>query len=252
MPKSDHPKNIFWNLIYIVLAVTILLGLSWSYTLWKQGKSLAPARTITVSADGKTMVAPDIASFSFSVVSEGTDPEKLADDNVKKINTAINFVKSEGVEADDIKTANYNLSPRYEYDEKRRRTFISGYTLTQTIFVKIRDFSKIGKIIGALPGLGINDINSLSFDIENLDVHLADARQEAFDKARVKARFMAAQAGVRLKGVVTFSEFSGGFPRPLPFAALGKGGFGGDGPVPSIEPGSQEATVQVSVTYEIR
>ena len=55
--------------------------------------SLAPSRVITVTAQDKKAVIPDIASFSFSVVSEGKDPAKIADDNNKIMNRAIGVIK---------------------------------------------------------------------------------------------------------------------------------------------------------------
>lgn len=253
--KLEQSKNWFWVIINCLMAVAILLGLFSAKALWNYGKSVYPSRVISVSAEGKIVVAPDVATLSFSVVSEGADPEKLQNDNNEKINKALEFVKSEGVDAKDIKTSGYNLSPRYEYDEKTRRSFISGYTITQSIVLKIRDLTKAGRIIGGLPNRGINQINSLSFDIDDPDKFLNEAREEAFAKARAKAEAMAKQNRVRIRRVVSFNEFGGGYPGPIPLyaEAFGKGGdFGAPVVAPSIEPGSQEVTVQVSVTYEIR
>jgi len=253
MPVETKNKKWFGWLVNASLVVLILLGLSSLKALYKYQGSLYPSRTITVSAEGKTTVSPDLANFNFSVVSEGKDPEKVAEENNKKMSAAIEFVKGQGVADKDIKTAGYNLSPRYEYDEDRKRTFISGYTLTQTVFVKIRDFVKIGKILGALPELGINDIGSLNFSVEEQDKYLNEARQEAFEKARIKAKEMAKQNRVRIKRVVTFSESAGGYPTPYPrYAEFGMGGDFVKAAAPSIEPGSQEVTVNVAVTYEIR
>ncbi len=251
MPIINKYKERIWPLLNAVLVVAVLVGLSAAYYFYKSSKSLAPARTFAVTAEGKTVVAPDVASFTFTVVSEGSDPEKIASDNDKKINAALDFIKTQGIESKDIKTANYNLSPRYEYDQNQKKTFISGYTLTQTVFVKIRDFAKIGKILGKLPDLGINQIGSLTFDIENPDKYLNEARQQAFEKAYAKAKSMADQNHVWIGGVVTFSEFSG-FRPPMPvYETFGKIGGLGAPAAPSIEPGSQEVTVNVSVTYEI-
>ncbi|OGY67884.1 MAG: hypothetical protein A3H63_01915 [Candidatus Harrisonbacteria bacterium RIFCSPLOWO2_02_FULL_45_10c] len=252
--NSDSVKVWFWVFLNGTLVAVILFGIVAGKALYRYGASLLPSRTISVSAEGKTIVSPDIASVSFTVVSQGADPEKLAVENTEKMNAAIEYVKSEGVADKDIKTANYDLSPLYEYDEKRRTSFITGYTLTQTVFVKIRDFTKIGKVLGKLPDLGINQISSLTFDIDNPDVYLNEARALAFEKARAKAKTMAKQNRTRLGRVVTFSEGYGGYPRPyLAMSALGKGGAMEDAAMPpQIEPGSQEVTVNVTVTYEIR
>lgn len=250
----ENAKNWFWSLLNGLIAVAILLGLVGLQAVYKYQRSLYPARTISVSAIGEASVAPDVATLSFSVVSEGADPEKIAVENNETINKAIDFVKGEGVEAKDIMTTGYNLSPRYEYDERLRRSFIVGYTLTQTIQTKIRDFEKIGAILGKLPELGINQIGSLQFDIDDPEVYLNRARKEAFDEARVKAELMASQNKVRLGRVVNFSEYQSGPPVPLPYYSEAAFGRGGDAAlsVPKIEPGSQEVTVTVSVTYEIK
>lgn len=250
----DTTKMWFWKLVNATLAIVIVLGVLGASSLYRYNGSLFPARTIYVSAEGKTTVSPDIAKFSFSVVSEGTDPEKLAEGNNSKINKAIDYLKAQNVTSEDIKTAGYDLSPRYEYDETKRRSFISGYTLTQTIFVKIRDFAKIGKILGGLPNLGVNQISGLTFEVEDQDHYLNDARKEAFEKAYAKAKIMAKQNGVRIKRVVTFSENQGGYPMSrFSSAEYGKGGDAMMPTVaPNIEPGTQEVTVNVTVTYEIR
>ena len=64
---------------------------------------------------------------------------------------------------------------------------------------------------------------------------------------------MAEANGVRLGKVVTFQENVGGYPIPL-YEGFSKSADGAPraAPAPQIEPGSQEVTVQVSVTYEIK
>lgn len=251
--NAESLKKYFWSFLNLLLIVLVVLGIFSVSAIRHYIDSTTSSRTISVSAEGKTVVTPDIARINFSVVTEGSDTVKISEENIKKMNKAIDFVKSEGIEAKDIQTAGYNLSPRYEYNEDTRKTFISGYTLTQTVYVKIRDFSKISSILGALPGFGINDISSLSFDVENQDASLKVARDQAFEKALVKAKEMAKANGVRIKRVVTFSDYQNNYPiyaKTMSYDA-GRGVSLESAPVPSIEPGSQEVVVNVSITYEI-
>ncbi len=215
---------------------------------------MAPARTITVSAEGKTTVVPDLATFSFSVVSQGADPVKLQNDNNAKVNAAIEFVKARGVDAKDIKTSDYNLSPNYVWNQKTGKSSIDGYTLNQSVIVKVRDLSKVAVLLGGLPSNGINQLGGVNFSVDDQDKFLNQAREEAFTKAKAKAIAMAKYSGARIGKVVTFNESNGGYPGPIYYAKEAGLGMGGPSmpPAPTIEPGSQEVTVTVNVVYELR
>lgn len=251
----NYSKSFFWVFIdaVIVIAVVILLFSIFS------GSPIKDKQTISVSAEGKVIVSPDLASISFSVLTQGADPEKVQTENSKLMNAAIDFVKSVGIDAKDIKTADYNLSPRYEPKPGIYNCYglgdcnkIVGYNLTQTVYLKVRDFKKISTILAGLPEHGINQISQVNFQVENPDTYMKPARAEAFRKAKEKASDMANQAGVSLGKVVTFSDSSGGYaPR---YYGLEKTMMANadSAPAPTIEPGSEEVTVYVSVTYEIK
>ncbi len=222
-----------------------------SYAACRWSRSLQPARTITISSEGTATVKPDIAMVSFTVVSEGADPVVLQNDNNQKINQAIALVKGFAVDPKDIQTSGYSLSPRYQYNAKTGKSSIDGYTLTQTVVVKIRNLDNAGKVLGGLPALGINQISGPNFSVEDPEKYLNDARGEAFAKARVKAVQLARFNGVSLGGVVSFSENQGGgYPMPMYAKAEGMGGDHGSVP-PQIEQGSEDVRVNVSVTFEI-
>lgn len=197
------------------------------------------------------MVKPDIATISFAVVSEGANPTALQNDNNKKINDAIALVKGFEVDAKDIQTSGYSLSPRYQYNPKTGKSSIDGYTLTQTVTVKVRNLDNAGKVLGGLPATGINQLSGPNFSVEDPEKYLNEARKEAFAKARTKAAELARFNGVSLGGVMSFSENQGGgYPMPMFAKAEGMGGDRGGVP-PQIEPGSEEVRVEVGVTFEI-
>jgi len=232
------------------LTLAIIYSFFWG-PVKKYSDSLMPVRTITVSAEGKVVVSPDIAKLSFSVVSEGANSKTLADNNIKQMNAAIDFIKSKGIDEKDIKTTQYDLSPRYNYDKNTGRSYIYGYTLTQTVLVKIRDLTEVAEVLAGLPPLGINQISSVSFDIDDPEKFLTDARNQAFDKAKIKAENMAEKNNVSLGEVINFSEYQGSVPvayrNTLPMGAGGEVAA-----LLQIQPGSQEVSIQVNVTYEIK
>jgi len=252
----DRSKQYFWVLLD-VLVVGIIINLAFFVmpAVNKFGNSLVPVRTMTVSAEGKTTVTPDLAEASFSVVSRGKNPTDLADTNDQKMSAVVQFLKSEGLADKDIKTTAYNLSPNYNYDPKLARNYITGYTLTQTVSVKMRDFKKVAEIIGGLTPLGVNQIGGISFTIEDQEKYLAAARADAFAKARAKAAEMASENGVWLGGIININESSSPVPYYYPRASSMSYGAAGAAPevaTPTIEPGSQEITDQVTLTYELK
>ena len=246
--QQDNLKKYFWFLLNGFLAVVVILGIFFVMpAVSKYQDSLYPSRSMSVSSQGKSTVTPDIARLSFSIVSNGKNPEELADNNNEKMNAVIENVKSQGIEEKDIKTTNYNLSPDYRYDENTERRFITGYTMTQTVSLKVRDLTKVASILGGITPLGVNQVGGVEFDLENRDKALADARAEAISKAKDKAEQMAKEAGVKLGRITSVNEYQSvnGY--------RGEYAMGGDmmkaSIAPSIQPGTQEITVEVTLNY---
>ena len=236
-----------WLVVCLVFLVAVdilwhLLG-GWG---WVSMEGKEP-RTIAISADGKVTVTPDTAKISFSVVTDGQTAEEVQQKNTEAMNKVIDYIKSNGVEAADIKTTNYNLYPRYDYINGKQTP--AGYNLNQTLEVKIRNLTKVGQILTGAITRGANQVSGVEYTVDDPDAFRAQARAQAFGKAQAKAKELIKLMGVRLGQVQTFSESVSGGP-PIYFEKAY--GLGGGGPTPETQPGSQEITVTVSVVFEIR
>ncbi|MBM3257141.1 MAG: DUF541 domain-containing protein [Candidatus Liptonbacteria bacterium] len=253
--NENRLKNWFWLLLNIALACFIVGFVFVALPTMKRfGSSFITGRTITVAAEGKTLVAPDIAELSFSVVSQGKNPDELTESNNQKMNAVNKFVKGEGIGEKDMKTTSYTLVPNYQFNPTTQRNFITGYTLTQTLTIKVRELAKVAKIIAGLTPLGVNQVGGVSFMVEDEERPLAEARKNAFEKAQAKAEEMARASGVSLGKVVSVTEY---VPGPIPYYAYGMGGAaevkGAPAPtVPTIEPGTTEVKLNVQLIYELR
>lgn len=257
-------RNWVCSALIIFLIVGSLVAIVWGWSVLKKTGLPAPGSPMLfVSAEGRVTVVPDLVKINFSVVSQGEDYSEIQRDNDSKMKEATDYLKEEGVEEKDIKTVQYNLSPQYDYSWCRQAgdpfiscsPRISGYQITQQVEVKIRDLSKAGSIAANLPEKGINQINSLVFTVDDLDLSRAEARNEAIMKAREKAISIAASSGIKLGKVVNFSEsdLSQRDDRifTIESAGLGKGG-GGDIPPSPLQAGSQDVVVYVNMSFEIR
>jgi uncharacterized protein YggE len=249
----DRAKQNFLNILSFVGIVFIifLVVLMSAISGWKS--SFAPARTITVSAQGMTTATPDEAEINFSVVTQGANPQTLSDNNNSKMGAVMQFVSSQGIASSDIATTGYDLEPNYQWDKNTNRNFITGYTLTQTVQVKIRDLTKVASVLGGLAPLGVNEIGGVNFTFQDPNKFVAVARGDALTKAADQAGQMAAQAGASLGEVVNINE-SSYIPGPQPVYAMSAGAGNSLGvPVaPSISPGTQDVTDSVTVTYELQ
>lgn len=243
------------NILPLFLAVLIIFFSVWSVESivgakmkLKEMRNITAERTLSVSAEGKVVATPDIANINFSVITEAKTAKEAQSKNTDKMNAIIDYVKSIGIDKKDIKTTSYYLSPKYEYPDGR--SVLTGYILTNSISIKIRDFEVVGDLIAKSVNLGINQIGDVQFSIENPDNLKAQAGSLAIENAKAKAQTLSQKAGVRLGKIITFSESeAGGYIQPyyMKSEAFGRGGAA----APQLEEGSQEIKMIASIVFEI-
>lgn len=241
----SHRLYVLALVLIIVLSVSYLAKTALDYRSIPGNQS----RELTVSGEGKVYVVPDIATVQLGVATEGMEISEIVQKNTEQMNKILQEVKALGVEEKDIKTTQYSLSPYYDWVKGER--IFRGYTITQQITVKIRDFTKIGSILNAGTENGATLIGDLSFGIDDPEQVRQEAREEAIAQARTKAENIAKASGLKLVKVLNVQESS----YPYYYDNLMKeSGLGGAGEVqaPEIQPGQQEVTITVYLTYRIR
>ncbi|MEK7627186.1 MAG: SIMPL domain-containing protein [Patescibacteria group bacterium] len=268
-------KGIFYSfLTLLIVALTVYISIQ-SINILDSGDN-NNENTITISAEGKVDAVPDVARVNFSVMAQGKTPKEVQQQVSEKMNKIIDFIKNQEVDAKDIKTLNISVNPQYyySYDYPRipcplmsevyppssfpiscppKSPVIIGYEANQTLDVKIRKLNDVGDIIDGAVENGATQVGGINFSIDDPDELKAQARELAFKKAREKADSLAKIAGMKIKKVVTFSESDGYFP--LYYGIMDAKGMGGGmetGTETSVEPGSQEVTVTMNVTFEIK
>lgn len=244
------------------------------------GSQYPTGNIITVTGEGEVFAVPDIAEISFSVNEEAATLPEAQEAAALKMNAAIDYLKSQGIDEKDIKTTNYSANPRYEYrdggvmpvydmpmyggtagsemmaypgwDGGDTRVLV-GYDVYQTISVKIRDTDKAGELIAGVTSKGITDIYGPNFTIDDEDELQRDARRDAIEDAREKAEQLADDLDVRLVRIVSFSENGGGYYPMYAKMEMAMDSSAGAAPVaPNITPGENRISASVTITYEIR
>lgn len=251
-----------FNILLVFLVVWLGVAIQNSIKQGRYiGRDIESRETITVSGQGEVYAKPDLALIDFSVISQAKTVDGAMADNTGKMNGVIDFIKGLGVGDKDLKTTNFNIYPRYEWQEAGTcfppcpvgRRALVGYEVHQSLQVKIRDMEKIGEIIQGSTAAGANEVGSLRFTIDNQDELKKQARAEAIEKAKIKAKELSSQLEVKLVRITNFSEGSS-LPRSYDFseaAMMGKG-MEEQALEPDIETGENKIEINVSITYEIR
>lgn len=249
---SEHLKKIFLTFAGILLVYIIV----WMGTLIRNnirefetiGKTDKMERTILVTADAKVTATPDIAVTTLGAVSEGKTVAEAQEKNTKIMNSLLEKLKGLGIAAEDLRTLNYNIYPRYNYTDDKGQE-LTGYEVNQSVQVKIRDVSKANEVFAVAGEVGANNVGGLQFIIDDKNVYLAEARQKAMDQVQEKARILSQTLGVRLGEVISYNEYESGDGSPM-YYKYAEQGMGG-GASPDIEAGSMEVNMTVNVTFEV-
>ncbi len=216
--------------------------------------------TIDVSGQGEAFAIPDTATESFTVEQKASTVHEAQATVTKKVNDVIAFLKSSGIAEKDIKTTNYSAYPEQSspvpcYSQvcpmSQRMPTIIGYDVSQTITLKIRDTSAVGKIIDGLGSRGVTGLSGPDFSVADPDSVQAEARKKAIDDAETKAKVLAKDLGVDLVRIVRFSENNGG-GYPMPMFAKADMGMASGAAAPQVPAGENKYSSNVTVTYEIR
>jgi uncharacterized protein YggE len=203
-------------------------------------------RTVTVAATGRVAAEPDIAHISTGVASEADTAREALQRNTAAMKKVLDGLKSAGVDAKDIQTANFSIEPRYEQSKDGRPPRVSGYRVVNQVRITVRDLARTGDLLDQVVSLGANVAGGLTFEVSNAETLKDEARKQAVANALRRARLFAEAAGASVGEVLTIAEdvsFSG--PRPM---AAGRALAAG---APPIERGSETLEVNVTVTWAL-
>lgn len=248
----------------ILMATIIALG-AYAYFTFKQASQWnSGPTTINVLGTGEVTSLPDVAQFSFTVRGEGIDAASAQEKSGTIINDLNAYLKEQGVEDKDVKTENYNLNPKYKYEQKPcaygsycppGNPVIDGFEVSQTISVKVRKIDTAGTLLSGVGSKGATDISGLNFTVDDDEKLKTEARELAIKDAQQQADKLADALDVRLGRMISYYEDA-----PMsPYAE----GYGGSPMMDSarsvksfesvdVPTGENKVVSKVNLTYEIK
>lgn len=224
---------------------------------------------LTVSAEGRSLRQPELAVFNAGVTTQGKTANEALAANSRAMSGVIAALKRAGIAERDIQTSNLSISPIYS-DPNREAMMaarvtgqpyvpppepavarIVGYTASNNVSVRQRRLGDYGRVIDTLVSAGANQINGPSFQMDDPDPALDEARLAAMKKARERADLYARAAGLRVLRALSISETGGYYgPPQVMFARAESAGAPPPPPAP-VQAGELQLTANVTVLYEL-
>ena len=206
---------------------------------------------LDINATGEVTRVPDLALISAGVQTLQPTATAAIEDNATKMVRVRAALRRAGIEDKDIQTSSINLNPEYVYDQNKPPR-LTGYRATNTVNVKFRDLKRTGAILDALVAEGSNTISGPNLTIDKPEAALDEARVNAIANGRARAELYARALGLQVMRLLSVSE-SGGYavPPPMPYARGLVMAEAADAKT-SIDPGTQQLLVSVSMSFELR
>ncbi|MBY5777788.1 SIMPL domain-containing protein [Rhizobium leguminosarum] len=208
---------------------------------------------ISVTGDGESSVAPDMAVVNLAVVKQAKTAREALDENNKAMNDVLAALKSGGIAERDLQTSGFSIQPQYNYpqpvDGQQQQPRLIGYQTINSVTVRLRDLAKLGAVIDQSVTLGINQGGEIQFTNDKPDAAIEEARKAAVADAVKRAKTLSEAAGVKLGRILEINEnVPRAMPQPVYRATMMK--EASDAAVP-VQGGENNYNVSVTVTFAI-
>jgi hypothetical protein len=214
--------------------------------------STAPEHTISVSGTGTVTLKPDVADLHLGVLITRQTVKSAQADAASAMTKVIAALKAVGIADKDIQTSNVSLQPAYDYSSNSNPPRITGFQMSNSVTVTVRDLARLGDAIDNGLAASATSLDGVNFRVDDQTAAEAQARQAAMAEAKSKAQTLATAAGVSISGVASISETSA----PMPYPIMYSGGapaaaVDGSKVATPIQAGTTDVTITVAVTYLI-
>ena len=243
-------KNMKWMRFIAIVIVSALLVSACSLAnqpdnQTEKADKVNSMRTLSISGSGQVTLVPDIARINIGVHTEAPFVTTAINQNKTLAQAITDALGEKGVEAKDIQTANFNVYPMNRYDEWGKVTSVE-YSVDNTLYITVRDLKVLSEILDAAILAGANQINGISFDVEDRAVAQEQARDLALKDAQAKAKDVAETVGVTLGEIQNINVSNNSYVQP--YRMDGMGGMAMDMAMETEVPISAG---QIVVTYEV-
>lgn len=232
------------------LGLTGLVAAATFATPSQAQESKTMPRVISLNGHGEVKAKPDMAVVNVGVMSQAKTAREALTENTAAMQKIFAALKAAGIEDKDIQTSNFNVNPRYQYDQNNAQPpRVVGYDVSNMVSVSVRKLDTLGQVLDTMVSEGSNQINGIGFVISDDEKLQDDARKLAVADAERKAKLYAATVGVTLGQIMSVSEGNFQPPQPVFYGKAVRQDSAGNVPVAA---GELTVAADVNITWEIK
>jgi uncharacterized protein len=230
------------RLSFITLAALVLLAV---VALAGAGRpqaahaDVAAPGTVTTIGDGSVSAVPDVATVTAGVRTSAATAAAALAANATKMNAVVAALKHAG--GSELQTQQVSLDP-----QTNDKNAVTGYVAQNTVSAKVK-IAGAGALIDAAVNAGANTVEGPSLDLSDRDALYLEALKQAVTDAHAKAQALADAGGFAVGQVTSVTENGDNTPPVFQGTAVAKSA----GSTP-VEPGTQDVTAEVTVSFAIR
>lgn len=164
-------------------------------------------KTIEVIGTGLIFKKADYVLLDYSIVTLDINPKKSQDSNILISKNLIKKLKEIGLAEKNIFSTDYSIKPQYNYKQIEGSVLV-GFRAENEMSVKITNINDFKNIIIKIFDVGVNNIKSIDFGINNYDDFKNEALLKAVKNAKSKAQKMCATLGKKIGEPINIQEIT--------------------------------------------
>ncbi|MDI9485889.1 MAG: SIMPL domain-containing protein [Bacillota bacterium] len=170
----------------------------------------SPPERGSLQVTGSAIVtgAPDVAYITLGVETRDASADKAAQENADRMAKVFDALYALGLTDKELTTSGYNIYSSTQVLNRglQNEEYITTYHVHNRINVKTKDLTSVGQIIDAAVKAGANQVQGVTFDIEDKQEMQLEALKNAIRQGMAKAEVMADAAGITLGGIASINE----------------------------------------------
>jgi len=199
--------------------------------------------TITVQGRGGLRVTPDLALFNMGIEVTAPTAREAQQEDARIVQTVLQELSSYNIPKDQIKTIWFYFWRVTEYQAGKKK--FKGFRISHKLEVPVRDIPKVGEILDAAVGVGVDAFHNVTFSVQDPKETYQKALLLAVKDARSKAEVLAQAQGLKIKEIKKVVE------KRAFASSYGKGGREGESVITPFVPGQLKIEAVVEVTFSL-